>query len=110
MCCKQWNLSYVDTLELCSLPELKARRTYLSLCYFLKLINNLFEFPNCPLSVRQLSHPRRNGRTNLFCQPYTHSNSFLHSFFPQTISLWNSLPPFIASAPTVNSFKYQLLS
>ena len=110
VCCKQWDLNYAEALEQCLLPELKARRTYLSLCYFYKLINGIFEFPNSPLTVRQLNYPTRSGRTNLYYQPYAHSNSFLFSFFPQTISLWNSLPFSIASAPTFNCFKRQLLS
>jgi hypothetical protein len=112
VCCKQWDLTYAEALDQTALPDLKARRTHLNLCYFYKLINGLFEFPNSPLTTRQLNYPTRSGKTNLYYQPYTHSNSFLFriSFFPQTISLWNSLPFSIASARTFNCFKYLLLS
>ena len=89
VCCKRWDLTYAEALEQTALPDLKARRTHLNLCYFYKLINGFFEFPNSPLTTRQLNYPTRSGRTNLYYQPYAHSNSFLHSFFPQTISLWN---------------------
>ena len=109
VCCKRWDLTYAEALEQTALPDLKARRTHLNLCYFYKL-NGGFEFPNSPLTTRQLNYPTRSGRTNLYYQPYAHSNSFLHSFFPQTISLWNSLPFSIASAPTFNCYKRLLLS
>ena len=91
---QQWDLSYyAATLELCSLPEFKEHRSHLSLFY-----------------LRQLSYPSRNGRTNLFPQSYAHTNPFLYSFFPQTISVWISLPYSVASSPSVLSFKHQLLS
>ena len=45
MCCKQWDLPYAATLELCSLPELKERTSHFSLFDFCKLVN---DFPNCP--------------------------------------------------------------
>ena len=53
MCIKNWSSSYSENLEACSLPELTARRKYLSLCYFYKLANGSFEFPNCPTTLRQ---------------------------------------------------------
>ena len=89
-------------IYICSFQELKARRTYLNLCYFYKLVNGMFEFPLCPLDMRQMHYPTRNGKHNLYSQPYAHTNSFLLSFFSETISLWNSSPLPIASAPTLN--------
>ena len=96
VCSRQWTS---DLLEACSLHELKARRTHLSLFY--KLVN---EFPNFPVNVRQLNYPTRSGRSNLFGQPYPHSNSFLYSFFPHTVSL----SPSVATAPPIISFNRQL--
>lgn len=110
VCCKRWDQSYTEALGQCALQDLQTRRTYLSLCYFYKLINGIFDFPNSPLIVRQLNYPTRSGRTNnMYLQPFAHTNSFLYSFFPQTISLWNSLPLSVASSPTFNCFKRQLM-
>ena len=108
ICYKEWSSTYPELLEVSALPELSVRRKCLNLCYFYKLVNNSFEFPNCPLSVRTLNYPNRNGRTSLYVQPYANSNAFLNSFFPSTISLWNSLPFAAVSAISLFSFKSQL--
>ena len=109
-CLKQWNSSYQDLLQMSSLSDLATRRKQLGLYYFYKLVNGHFEFPNSPLSLRSLNYPNRDGRSNLYVQPHASSNALHHSFFPSTISLWNSLPFSIATAPTFNSFKRQLLN
>ena len=105
VCCKEWNAFYPELLEV---PELSVQRKCLNLCYFYKLVNHSFEFPNCPITVRMLYYPNRNGRTDLYVQPYANSNAFLNSFFPSTISLWNSLPSAAVSATSLFSFKGQL--
>ena len=60
VCFKQWNhnVSYYDLLQLAALPgpNLAARRKYLSLCYFYKVVHNIFEFPNSSLTARILSY------------------------------------------------------
>ena len=90
MCCNNGIYPmYAATLELCSLPELKERRSHLSLFYFYKLVNGIFDFPYCPLTLHQLSYPSHNGRTNnifpwTLCayQPFSfHSNYFCMELF-----------------------------
>ena len=108
VCFKQWDSSYSDLLQSSNLPTLSHRRKYLGLCYFYKLVNNIFEFPQCPLTPRVLNYPNRNGRADLFVQPHANSNTYHNSFFPLTIPQWNSLPTCVASAPSIFSFKRQL--
>ena len=108
VCFKQWDSSYSDLLQSSNLPTLSHRRKYLGLCYFYKLVNNIFEFPQCPLTLRVLNYPNRNGRADLFVQPHANSNTYHNSFFPLTIPQWNSLPICVASAPSIFSFKRQL--
>ena len=62
VCFKQWNSSYSELLELSTLPSLLMRRKLLNLVCFYKLVNNLFQFPNCPLALRSLHYPSRSGR------------------------------------------------
>ena len=106
----QWNhnVSYHDLLQLAALPSLAALRKYLNLCYFYKVVHNIFEFPNPPCTVRILNYPNCNGRTDLYVQPCANSNTLHYSFFPTTISSWNSLPLNVTFATTVHSFKTQL--
>ena len=108
MCNKNWASSYSENLEACSLPELTSRRKYLSLCYFYKLANGSFEFPNCPTTLRQFSHNTRSSHSIVYTQPYAHCNSFFYSFFPRTVSMWNSLPSNVVTSASIASFKRQL--
>ena len=41
-------------------------------------------------------------------QPATRIDSYLHSFFPSAIKLWNSLPSNLIDPPTLNDFKCKL--
>ena len=107
VCFKCWDSRYDDNLKLAQLPELKRRREYLN---FFKLVHGIFVFPNNPSVLRQINYHTRNSRTDLFVRPPAHCNSFHYSFFPHTISLWNSLPFSVSSSPSVLSFKRQLLS
>ena len=103
VCFKQWRSSYSEILELYTLPGLSVGN---SPTFVYKLINNHFEFPNCPLSASisySLYYPHRNGRSDLFVQPHANSSA---SF---TTSSWNLLPSTVASASTVLSFRRQLL-
>ena len=69
------------------------------LCTMFKTVHNLISFP--PILVPRHS---RIGY-NAYLQPFAHTNSFLYSFVPSTISLWNSLPSSITSTPTLAIFK-----
>ena len=86
----QWDCSYEDLLELFQLPTLEERRLQLKLGLIFKIIHNLCHFPNAPElrgshpSLR-LSHPLQ------LKQPLAHSNASHYSFFPHTMSAWNSL-------------------
>ena len=111
VCFKCWDSgNYYNFLRMAQLPDPKVCRDYLNLCYFFKLIHGIFVFPNNPLVLRQTTYPTRNSRNNLFVRPPASCNSFHHSFFPHTISLWNSLPSSVAHSPSVFSFKRQLLT
>ena len=110
MCCKHWDSSYLENLHPSLLPELSLSRKYLSLSYFYNLINEHFEFPDMPTTLRQLTYSTRSSHASIYVQPFAHSNSFLYSFFPKTISLWNSLPSNVMLSASVSSFKRNLCS
>ena len=109
MCCKSWTFSYSENLQQSSLPELFFRRKYLSLSYFYNLVNGRFEFPDTPATLHQINYNTRSSHSSIYVQPYAHSNSFLNSFFPKTISLWTSLSPSVMASTSISSFKRNLL-
>ena len=110
MCCKSWGSSYSENLQQSLLPKLSCRRKYLSLSYFYNLVNGHFEFPDIPATLRQPTYSTRSSHASIYVQPFAHSNSFLYSFFPKTISLWNSLPSNVMASSSISSFKRNLCS
>ena len=88
MCTKQWNSSYNDLLQLCSLPTLQQRRLYQDLCTMFKIVQGLFHFPT-GIFVEQTSRVTRSQSHHLFVCPHAHTSSFYNSFVPRTIHNWN---------------------
>ena len=73
-------------LQHCKLTELSTLRKYLRLCYFYNLVNDRFEFPENPATLRQPTYNSRSSQTSTYTRPHAVSNAFSHSFFPKTIS------------------------
>ena len=93
VCTRNWSSDYESLLQLCNLPTLASRRHYLKLCLLYQVVNGHINFPMAPVAPRNLSRPLRNTRTLALERPVTQTNAYQSSFFPHTITLWNSLPP-----------------
>jgi len=106
---KSWGDSYETLLLRSGLQQLSERRSYLRLCYLFQIINGNFVFPNPPIARRQLEHNLRNVTHHLM-QPFARTSAYQYSFFPNTISDWNSLPASIRSCPSISAFKYNLVA
>ena len=65
MCTKQWNSSYNDLLQLCSLPTLQQSRLYLDLHTMFKIVQGLFHFPT-GIFVEQTPRVTRSQSHHLF--------------------------------------------
>ena len=70
ICTKNWNSSYEENLAIVSLTSLAQRRDHLSLCYFYKLVHNLFCFPEAPLIPYTHTKFTRAGSKKLFVPMY----------------------------------------
>ena len=81
---------------------LKERRARIKVTILFKAINGLIEIPIDNLLSRQI-HTR--SRTTSLILPQSNVNSHLHSFYPDTIRLWNSLPKYIQNSNTLSAFK-----
>ena len=101
MCTKQWNSSYNDLLQLCSLPTLQQRRLYLDLCTMFKIVQGLFHFPT-GIFVEQTPRVTRSQSHHLFVCP--HTSSFYTSFVPRTIRNWNMFTAHVPLPTSVSSF------
>ena len=103
ICARQWDLGYNELLSNFHAPTLQDRRLYHKLCNMYKIVNNLISFPPSIFVPRHSSH-----HANTYVQPFAHSNAFLHSYVPSTVSSWNSLSSNITNQPTLSTFKSHL--
>ena len=110
VCLKRWDSSYSELLDLSGIPKLADRRKLLCLTYFYKAVNGHVTLPDGIIVPRVCVHNTRSSSRATYVQPFASTNTYQHSFFSSTISLWNSLPQSVTSAPSVQSFKRSLLN
>ena len=91
--------SVTSMLLLLGLPSLQSRRLLAKLTIMYKIINGHLHIPSNSLILNY--HDSRDG---CFTQLQCRTVSYKFLFFPSTIKLWNSLPPFIINSPTLPQF------
>ena len=103
-------LGYWEILNSLNLPSLETRRKVQKLTLLYKFVNNLAVFPEAPLTFRAVNYPysTRNVHNLSFCDLHGHTLQYLHSYFPDTIKLWNTLPYNIVSCNSLGAFKHAL--
>ena len=110
LCTKQWSSSYQSLLDQLSLPRLSTRRKVSKLFLLYKFIYHIAYIPqNILLYQSCTSHLRSFHPLNIKI-PLSRTNSTLYSFFPNTSSLWNTLPSYIKDSNTPRTFKMALIT
>ena len=71
-----------------------------------KMLHGLVEVP---ISLTPLSSSTR-GHSQRLDTPFARTETYLHSFLPSTITLWNSLPNSLVELEDVDKFKDDLHS
>jgi len=66
-----------------------------------KIIYNLIAIPADIYFKPATTVYRTQGRSMKLKQPTTRIDSYLHSFFPSSIRIWNSLPEDVISSTTL---------
>ena len=99
--------SLISSIQSCfNLPSLSSRRLHSKLILIFKIHHNLLHFP---LPVLHLTprppYPIRSFHQCNFLEPFSRTSSFSNSFFPSSISLWNSLPPAAKETLSISLFK-----
>ena len=105
-------------LNLLNWPLLVTRRARVKLHLLHKAKSQSIEIPTTDLDWEeappqsQISINRTSTRSSRLNYPIPHSNvnSHLHSFFPSTVRLWNSLPEEVQSLKSYSSFQQTLKS
>ena len=81
--------------------SLRERRFKLKLILLYKIKSDLIHIPGDDL----ITNPRKPDN---FLVPSSTIDAHLSSFFPSTVRLWNSIPSFCKSRPSLDSFKTSL--
>jgi len=99
--------SVQDMLTNLNWESLETRRKKIQLTLLYKITNNLIDIN--PKDYLQKTNSRTRASHQQKYLPYsTKTDCYKHSFFPNTIPLWNRLPASVAEAPSLASFKKEL--
>ena len=106
---KSWSSTYQSLLSNFNLPTLSHRRSINKITQLFK-INHGFShslYPP-PLHLSQVTRITRSFSPFNFAQPFCRTSTYLHSFYPSAIKIWNSLPEIIKSTNSLSHFKFYL--
>ena len=74
-----------------------------------KMLNDVVSPGPTPITRMESSHYDLRGYHIHNIYPlHCRTDTFKHSFFPETIELWNNLPPQITTSPSLTIFKNYL--
>ena len=105
VCLKDWSSNYNDLLQKGDVPNLSKRRTIATLSHLHKIVHDQTDFPGAPV-VRRTFHYDSRADNSLSLLPFRcKSSQFLNSYFPQSVTRWNSLPAEVVSLTSTLSFK-----
>ena len=89
----------LNTLQWQPLAE---RRTRCKAVMMYRIVNGLIAIP--PLELHTTSSVAR-GHIARFLVPYARTSTYRHSFFPDSINIWNSLPQPLLDSTSLDAFK-----
>ena len=83
VCTKSWDSDYNALLSRTSLPSLQTRRVQASLCHLYKIIHNLTDFPEAPVSNRVIPYHSRYNLSIYFPSRHLHTKTLF--FHPRSV-------------------------
>jgi hypothetical protein len=105
------NLPYPDRLRKLKLPALTYRRTRSDMIELYKASSGIYKDQHCTFvkwQRRETSRLGNRGHQKKIFPTHSTSNIRKHAFCNRNATLWNSLPPHVVNAPSVNAFKARL--
>ena len=97
--------SVSEMLQHLQCPTLQERRATNKVAMMFRIVNNLVAIPTTCL-VPTVATVR--GHTHRFLVPIARTVTYQHSFFLDTIRLWNNLPASIVACNSISTFKSEL--
>ena len=90
-------------------PSLQERRAHTKMTFMYRIVHNLVSIPVQPPYLFPSTISNR-GHQYRFSQQHCRIQAYQHSFFPSAVRLWNSLPPAVVAAQSLELFKNRLKS
>jgi ribonuclease P/MRP protein subunit RPP40 len=88
--------------------DLADRRRNIRLSLFYKIINEDVNICTSDILKPASGRTRRSQGKNKFTELQTKTDDYKYSFYPRTITEWNSLPTSTVNAPSIETFKSHL--
>ena len=102
ICLKKWDSSYSELLDSSGIPKLADCRNLLCLTYFYKAVNGHITLPDGIIVPHVCVHNTLSSIILAITGLHMCSHSQVQTLIStSTISLWNSLPQSVTSAPSV---------
>ena len=108
VCLKNWSSDHNQLYIQSQIPALSDRRKQCRLSHLFKIVNDLTVFPEAPLQYRIINYNNRFSHALQLQNMAARTSQFQNSFFPRTITQWNTLPCSTASSSSVYVFKSNL--
>lgn len=101
--------SVTAMLQVLNWDTLQERRAKTKAVMFYRIVNGLIAIP-ADEHLRSIISSTRLGHQQRYLVPYARSETYMKSFFPDTIRIWNGLAPKIVACTTLDSFKREVQS
>lgn len=96
--------SMLEILQWTSLEERRARNKAIMMY---RIVHGLVAIPTTELHPMMTS---ARGHTNRFLIPYARTLLYKHSFFPDSIRIWNNLPQRAVDSTSLDEFRQEVLA
>ena len=103
----QQTSSVTSMLQTLQWPTLAERRARIKATMMYRIVNGLVATPPTELHA---STTTARGHTARFIVLYARTQLYRHSFFPDTIRIWNGLPQPLVESTSLETFKQGVLS
>ena len=100
--------SVTNMLQNLNWPPLAHCRNQLKAITMFKIMHQLIDIPADTILIPAPSNYSLRGHSMRLLQPNTRVNSYLNSFFPSSIKIWNNLPNDFITCSSLDQFKARL--
>ena len=108
VCLKKWDLDQEQLLLATNMDSLADRRSRAKLSHLYKIMHDLTDYPDAPLSHKVRHYDARQENSEQLIVPRARTLQYQRSYFPDSILKWNSLPSEVTACSSLSLFRKYL--